>query len=327
VLLGAGISSFIFVIISREGKKKKKVEKDVLIEKCHEFVAELLFEESLSESAKKLELFFLQTANRKQILTNELIKLHKSFHGEMAKFIEQYYLEKGLYDLSISKLKSKKKHLVLDGLMELSEMDGENAIPAVKELFLKVKDNELKFFYLEFLIKKEPELGLRQLLKVDLFLCDWFQIKIINILKERNFISVPPLSSWLAKNDTYAIFGCRLTGYSQNHSEIPILMDLLYARNEDLKIAALRSLRILEADDINKELIIKYLDESERVKNEICQTLLGIDQTANTSFFEKVNFSNSEELRHLAFRAIQAINVIKLKRYYIVEKKYSTQNL
>lgn len=307
LLLLSGLFFFLFVIWSRMDKRRSAAKKAILVEKCQGFVSELVFEEELSSEARDVELFFLAKNRRKQLLLEEIMSLHKSLQGELAKFLEAYYIEKKLFKLSFNKIKSKKKHMVIEGLHELAEMNATGAVRSISKVFPKTKDVDTKSYFLEYMMKLDPEFAIDLILQTDTFLSDWFQVKVINILNETNFVNIPPLRSWIARGGSHAIFGCRLIAFTKAQNEIPDLIELLSDKEEALRLEALKTLAVLEAEEITDFLKARYMVETEIVKREILEVLSQFDYKSNVQFFSECSSSETPEIRLLAIKVINKV--------------------
>ncbi|WP_341225089.1 hypothetical protein [uncultured Arcticibacterium sp.] len=313
------LSLFFFWVVmsSRKSKERLAHEKSILVERCREFISELVFEDSLCKESKKLEHYLFSSKFRSQILLEELITLHKSLKGELAYFLEGYYINKNLYKLSFSKVKSQNNYDIIEGLYELSELNAKVAIPMVIKIYKKQQESEMKNYFLEFLINQSPKEGIEELIKASTFLSDWFQIKVINILKDRNFIDVPKLSKWLKRGGSHAIFGCRLVAYAKKHSEEGELIGILSSGNDSLKIEALKTLVALEAKQTDELLIENYFNQSDLVQKEILLTLTQFDTDLNIGFLNKCKVAKERETRLFAKNAIRKIN--RAKKYFEVQ--------
>ncbi|AWV96839.1 HEAT repeat domain-containing protein [Arcticibacterium luteifluviistationis] len=318
------ILSFIFfwiVMSTRKSKEKLRNQKEILVDRCREFISELVFEDDLCKESKQFEHYLLSSNFRSQILLEELINLHKSLKGELAHFLEGYFINKKLYKLSFSKVKSHNDYDVIEGLYELSKLNAKVAIPMVLKIYRRQQESEMKNYFLEFLINQSPKEGIDELIKASTFLSDWFQIKVINILNDNNFIAVPPLSKWLKRGGSHAIFGCKLTAYAKVHSEADELIGLLDSKNDDLKIEALRALVALEAKQ-NDELLIKnYFNQSDLVQREILLTLTQFESDLNVVFLNKCKVSKASEIRLFARNALNKLS--RSKKYLELQQQAS----
>lgn len=319
-LLILSVMFFWIVMSSRKSKEKLENEKGILVDRCRGFISELVFEDELSKESMRFEHYILSTSFRSQILLEELITLHKSLKGELAHFLEAYYINKKLYKLSFSKVKSHNDYEVIEGLYELSELNAKVAIPMVLKAYKKQQNSEMKNYFLEFLINQSPKEGIKELIEANIFLSDWFQIKIINILNDQYYIDLPPLSKWLKKGGSHAIFGCKLVAYAKMYSEVDELVSVLSRNNDDLKIEALKTLAVLEAKETDELLLQNYYYQSGLVQKEILTTLRHFESELNVSFFNKCKISKESELRLFAYNAL---NNLKIARKYFDLKTQS----
>jgi hypothetical protein len=182
-------------------------------------------------------------------------------------------------------------------------------------------DYSLKNYLMIAIIKLDPESGLRKLFDFDNYLTDWLQLRIIKILDEMKFLNPPSLAEWIEKGNSFAIFGCRLTAYTKSEKDIPILKSLICANDTALKIEVIRTLGIVDAQEVNEQLIKNYFNETIIVKKAILNTLAIFKNPDNISFFVACSKSNTHETQLLA---LQGINLL-LDEGMLTTDNYNTQ--
>jgi hypothetical protein len=312
-----------FVLGFRKLKKIRNAKTILLKEKCQTLIVGLLFDENLSPESAEMEIFFLKNTHRRQLFLEELMCLHKSLQGDMATTIERYYILKNFDKLSLKKLKSEKDHKVLQGIDELVEMKNSNSIQIFDNLLQQTIDISLKNYLMIAIIKLDPEIGLQKLFSFDNYLTDWLQLRIIKILDEMKFLSPPSLSEWIEKGDSFAIFGCRLTAYTKAEKDIPILKMLLSSKNIPLRIEAIRTLGIVDAQEVNDLLIKSYFREYITVKVAILDTLAMFKNPNNFPFFISCSKSDTHDTQLLALKGINLL----LEDGTFSTDKFKIQNL
>lgn len=318
-----GLTCLIFVLGLRKVKKIQQAYTFQLKEKCQILIAELIFDEKLTPESQEMEDYFLKNRSRKQLFLEELMSLHKSLQGEFATAIEQYYLSKNFDKLSFKKLKSEKNYKILQGLDELVEMKNRESIEVLNKLLSQTIDYSLKNYLMLAIIKLDPENGLKGLFIFDNYLTDWLQLRIIKILDEMKFINPPPLSAWIEKGGSFAVFGCRLTAYTKAEKDIPLLRKLLKKNNETLKIEAINTLGILDAQEVNELLIKIYFSETVVIKEAILNTLGMFKNPNNYSFFVSCSKANTHETQLLALNGINLL----IEQGLLSPDKHDTQTL
>jgi hypothetical protein len=302
-----GIGSLVLVFISRNSKKASKIRIGKIEAQSQVFISELIFEEELSKEGLRLKRLLFYNSFRRNILLGEIIKLHANLQGELALKLEEYYVQSKLCSETVKKINSKKKDVILKGLSEYLEMNFRSGLRSIYLLFNKTKDPELNNELVVAIIKLDVKYGIELLLNLKTYLSDWYQLKIIKILDELMYTSHPPLEKWIEKGGSLAIFGCRLVAFSKSHQEIPVLVELLSCKNDALKIEAIRTLGILEAESVNDTLIGIYFGESDPVKEEILKTLKIFRKTNNIPFFLKCIKTTNKEEKLMALQAIDFI--------------------
>ena len=312
-----------FVLSFRKFKKIRNSKTIPLKEKCQILIAELLFDENLSPESAKMEVYFLNNSHRKQLFLEELMSIHKSLQGDIATTIEQYYMLKGYDKTSIKKLKSRKTHEIFQGLNELVEMKNNDSIQILDNLLQQTSNYSLKNYLMIAIIKLNPEYGLRQLFSFDNYLTDWLQLRIIKILDEKKFLNPPSLSEWIEKGNSFAIFGCRLTAYTKSEKDIPLLKTLINTNDIPLKIEVIRTLGIVDAQEVNELLIDTYFNQKIAVKAAILNTLAMFRNPCNFPFFVSCSKSDTSQTQLLA---LQGINLL-LEQAVLTFDKYDTETL
>lgn len=312
-----------FVLGFRKLKRIRNAQTILLKEKCQILIAELIFDEKLSPESAKMEVYFLKNSQRKQLFLEELMSLHKSLQGKIATTIEQYYILKGYDKISVKKLKSEKIHEILQGVNELVEMKNHDSIQILDNLLHQTIDYSLKNYLMIAIIKLDPENGLRKLFSFDNYLTDWLQLRIIKILDEEKFLNPPSLAEWIEKGNSFAIFGCRLTAYTKSEKDIPLLKTLIYTDDIPLKIEVIRTLGIVDAQEVNELLINTYFNQKIAVKVAILNTLAMFRNPYNFPFFVSCSKSDTSQTQLLA---LQGINLL-LEQGMLSSDKYDTEIL
>lgn len=304
-------------------KKIRNAQTTLLKEKCQTLIAELIFNEKLSHESAKMEIFFLKNRHSKQLFLEELMSLHKNFQGEIATTIEQYYNLKGYDKISLKKLNSEKMYEVLEGVNELVEMKNRDSIQALDNLLHKTIDDSLKDSLMIAIIKLDPKNGLRRLFSFDNYLTDWLQLRIIKVLDENKFLNPPSLAEWIKKGNSFAIFGCRLTSYTKSEKDIPLLKTLICTNDIPLKIEVIRTLGIIDAQEVNELLVKKYFSQNIEIKVAILHTLIMFKNPYNFAFFISCSKSDTHQTQLLA---LQGINLL-LEEGMLSSNKYNSDML
>jgi hypothetical protein len=137
------------------------------------------------------------------------------------------------------------------------------------------------------------------------------------------FLSPPSLAEWIEKGNSFAIFGCRLTAYTKAEKDIPFLKMLLSSSNIPLRIEAIRTLGIVDAQEVNDLLIKTYFNQTISVKIAILDTLAMFKNPHNFPFFVSCSKSYTHETQLLALKGINLL----LEDGTLSADKFETQNL
>jgi hypothetical protein len=261
-----------FVFVNRKYSLMSK-SKDVKIKELTDnFITDLLFSDYETAQAIPQYKYLFKNKARKQVLIEEIIKLHDSLQGEEAQKLEGFYNESGLIKQSYSKVLSTNKDLVLSGLAELVEMKSEGYLETLEKLLKSTFDTELKKYLITAILKLDPKRGLDLILNADHFLSDWFQLIVLKEIDELGFTDFPALEIWNEKSESVALFGQRLYSYKNP------LENSQFTEFEPLNIIEVAEdgtpqQAIFKASSLEQALIDIYIDESEETQQEIRNTL------------------------------------------------------
>ncbi|HEV7350627.1 HEAT repeat domain-containing protein [Telluribacter sp.] len=264
-----------------------------------------MFEEELSSEARRLIDNFFANPARKQFLLTELVDLKKLFSGEVADKLRDFYINSGLVNHSIKKIKTRDRKTILVGIEELMEMNITSAIPALDSLLTSPEiDEDIKGHVHLAILNLDPDQGFRYINEANSYLTEWQQLTIIALLDRKNYFDVPYLDKWLDKNDSLIIFGCRLIRFTKSLIEIPLLTEMVSTSKPTIKVEVIKTLGVLEVNDVTPLLIEIYPYENEEVKEAILLALGQFTEPAALSFLVECAILDPFKYKMLAVRAI-----------------------
>lgn len=171
-----------------------------------------------------------------------LSELQNEVSGEIFDLTKMFYVESGLVNYSLAKLKRKKWSTVARGVRELTlfniDRGHQEVLPLINHPRKEVRNES--YLYLVNLLHFE---GLSFLNNIEVPLSEWNQIQLLEVLqriKDQNICDIKP---WLiSKNDSVVIFALKLAKiYNQNHLN-ELILELLNHPNKKVRVLAIDTL-------------------------------------------------------------------------------------
>jgi hypothetical protein len=222
-------------------------------------------------------LLILKNPMLRQLTINELLHLKKSFSGEAAKNITLLYVQLGLKDFSMKKLKSNKWHVKARAIQELYLMQQREALPRIYK-----NVNSFNEF-----IRMEAQIGIIHLIGFDGLrflnvinnkLTEWQQIKLLDQLAKfpiNEDVLAADIPRWLkSPNETVIIFALKLAHRYHRYTEYHNVVECLNHPNELVRRQAVNTLHSL-ADKTTSHTLIEHFN--------------------NETYFNKLNMLNCLE--------------------------------
>ena len=303
----SGVFFLLFVMASRKSKTYMQTQLERLNMKCQPVVTELAFDEHLSPKSQALEKELLSSREGRTMLLAEIIKIRGFFQGEAASVIEKYYISKKLYKLSFKKLKANAKHLKIAALNELVGMSYQESARTVIQHLKREKDEEIIENTLLALTKLSYELGLKEILNHSIYLTDWLQLQIIQVLEDKKVAELPALNQWLTKDASRIIFGTRLIAYTKSERFTEEMMELLRHPEELVRNEIIKTFALMEFEKCTNSLLLIFDNETVRNQCQIIKALIVFNQRYNLPFLSRCSENSREEVKRLALEAVMKL--------------------
>lgn len=129
-----------------------------------------------------------KTKEKKEMLLKMIIDLYNNFSGSYSDSVEQLYHELKLYELSLKKVKNRRWHVKIEGIVELSTMDYREATQSIIPM-LKHKNVEVRRQTKIALVKLNKLEGVKELMNHPSPMSEWTYLSILSIL-HRNSVRV-----------------------------------------------------------------------------------------------------------------------------------------
>jgi hypothetical protein len=189
-------------------------------------------------------------AYRKDILIATMLKLKYEISGETAESINKLYIQTGLLDYTLSKIKSKKWNLIAKGIRELTLFEVKEVQHLVKEHINHPK-SEVRSEMQLYLVNLFHFKGLDYLNEIKTPISEWDQIQLLEVLQSFKIQEINDINSWLkSSNESVVLFSLKLAKiYNQYGAKDELIALLqhpnLYVRVEVIHVIS--HLNIMEA--------------------------------------------------------------------------------
>ncbi len=317
ILLGVVLSSRIY-------KTGRSIKRDQLRKKYQKIFSELLFEErafdgSIIDTFDKNDLSI--RFNRETIM-DEIIHLHENFTGEAAERLEEIYMRLNFHFDSLRKLKDKRWYVVAKGMRELALMNVKQALPNVS-VFQNNKNEILRMESRVAIMKLSDNEPLSFLSNKDSKLSGWDTANIYSMLTKMPEKIIPDFSKWLnSPNKEIVLFCIQMIGAFRQQDSVNNLVQLLKSDDEDIRLSAIKSLRMLNAIAAERPMMEMYEGESIIIRTEILKTLEVTGSPHSAPFLEKILRQPFEDYP-LAIQAVRSLLALGNSGSAIVERIFS----
>lgn len=191
-----------------QNKIKKEYQKEI-----DELLFKFLFDKNGDLTNNPAFLSKKKSTLYQKLFIKSLTALHYNYSGAYSQKLEQFYVDSGLVNYSLNKLKSKDWSRVVEGMRDLSSLKYQPAY--IKLKYLEFGENT--FVQQEILLARIKLRGLKELFEFQhskFFLNDWNQSNILFIVKKHNLPAPENLSLLLsARNQSVVLLAVRLIQY------------------------------------------------------------------------------------------------------------------
>lgn len=223
LLMLGSLGFFLATLIKRTKKIREEEKKKKYQEEIDRVLFGIMFDSSDSTALMPGFSFSGKSKLFKKVMIKSLIGLHSNFSGQYNSKLERFFVNSGLVEYSVKKMKSKKWVQVVEGIRDLSSL---NYQPAY-ELIRKVKFENNDMVLQEKLIARIRLKGLGELWEFrdsKYYFNDWTQSNILYAIKKHDIQPVDNIFELLhSKNESVALLGVRLIHYYQNLAQLDSL--------------------------------------------------------------------------------------------------------
>ncbi len=304
----------VFYFRNKISKNSKKVR-----EKKKEFspmISEFLFYDESGKKEEKINYIDLKIQIRelikdqfdRKVLTEVLMDLRKDVSGTTRDELFHIYQDLELHKDAYKKLKSWRWEVVSKGIFELTQM---NVVASYGLITNFINDKRPT-------IRKQAELAAVTLKEegISYFLdntkykiSEWQQLKLLDVLKNKEDFLPPPFRLWLtSKNNYVVLFALRLIKHYNQNDARTSLIQLIKHKNNHIKteaISCIREFNIVEALPVMK---MVFRQANVGVKMSILDAIAQIGSVLDIDFLKTVYQKESTFI--VKSKAVSALNTI-----------------
>lgn len=253
--------------------------------------------------------FNISETFQRDILISTLLKLSYEISGEMAESLHRLYIQTGLLDYSLSKLKSRKWNIIADGIRELTLFHVKEAQDQVK-IHINHPKTEVRSAMQLYLVNLFHFEGLAFLNDITTPISEWDQIQLLEVLQLQKNQKVADIKSWLkSSNESVVFFALKLAKIYNQYGVKDELMALLNHQNIKIRvdvIPLLSHLSIIEAKMVLKNNFKELSLEEQIVFFEMLENLY---EKADKPFIMDHMLNPNFEIKFSALKILKNLNV------------------
>lgn len=315
---------------------KNKIEKEYEAAVINYLYAGNEIDEVSFEQKSIIDQFKSNTSEpfKRDILISTLLKLNYEISGEMAESIHKLYIQTGLLDYSLSKLKSRKWNSIADGIRELTLFHVKEVQDQVK-IHINHPKTEVRSAMQLYLVNLFHFDGLDFLNNITTPISEWDQIQLLEALQLNSNQRVTSINLWLkSTNNSVVIFALKLAKIYNQYGVRDELIALLDHQNIKIRIDVihlLSYLNIIDAKIILKNKFNELTLEEQIAFFEMMENLYEIkdkpfilEHILNPNF--EIKFSALKILKNLNIEEFNCFKNLTLEPEFVRMVKYIEAN-
>lgn len=239
----------IFIYAQLSIKKRRHFAKHHITSELNQWISEILLEDdaptTISISATLQH--YLRKPMHRQYITDSLITVVKNISGSATQNIKCLYLQLGLKQDSLAHLHSRKWHRKSRGIYELYMMGQEDTLSEIAQ-HTNSRNETVRHEAQVAMVGFGGFSGLSFLTTLTQPLHNWQQLKLLEQLNKLDIQPMNDLPQWLSSPNVYVqLFALKLTDIYQQFAMYPLVIQLLYAPQEHIRLQAVSTLHRIAA--------------------------------------------------------------------------------
>ncbi|MDD4812094.1 MAG: HEAT repeat domain-containing protein [Bacteroidales bacterium] len=308
-LAGAVLLILLIVTIINSINKRWRLYREMTRDRVKERLTHVVLEEEgegIEVDLKTEKMSHLE----KQLLIEEIMKLYPNLSGEIGNRMRAIYVETGLKNESVAKLKNLDWKVRAEGFRELAVL---NVPVALEEIERSLNSNNMA-------LRMEARLALIRLDRDDpwCFLSrmkktftEWEQLKVYELLKSSN-VAIPDFGRWIdSSNQSVVIFCIRMIRAFNQQESHRSLIPLLYHDNPEIRQEVIMTLGHFRKSEFLPLLVERYGIENQDNKKKIIKAVAQIPNDEAANFLRGI-LDPDQDLRMEAAEALASIESVGL---------------
>lgn len=260
--------AIIWIRIYKNFRNEKKKNQQILL---IDFLNSFLFDEDFDKESeiRNFKKNHLKSSLEIKVTIKEILHFHENLKGESARDLEFLFKELDLIDFTLRDLNKGSWFTTARAINALSELSIKVPINKI-DPYLNDSRNEVRQQSQLYFLKLSENSPLQFLDKTVRPLTTWQQIYIENALKNFYKGDAPDFSQWLGHELLSVVeFSIRMIARYNQFEHIDKLLPFLEHENDIIKCEAIRSLSLLEYQDLLPLIIPKFYSNPRILKLEI----------------------------------------------------------
>lgn len=286
-------------------KKRLFFGRDKITEQLNEWISEALLEETaIKVEPQPWQVNYFRKEIHRQYVTDSLINVKKNLKGAASKSIVDLYLQLGLKEDSLTKLRSLVWHKKARGIYELYMMDQRDAEADIERntnSWYEAVRAEAQTAIIGF----KGFAGLEFLSTLTQPLNEWQQLKLLEQLHKLNVAEMPGLTLWLTSaNMQVQMFALKIADKYNQYQVHDLVAEQLSAESEALRGQAIKTLGRIGNEETAGILKDQYRQETTTNKKLILRQLGNVGSELERNFLRERMREEDDGLKLEAMRAM-----------------------
>lgn len=296
----------IFVLLNRNRMERRERVKANLIPQYQTLILDALEDKHIDKEEMNRFKKIIRGRFKRTVFVSEIVDVGAMLPKNKLKVLKKLYFDLGLINYTERKIKSRKWHVIIQGMKELSFLD----IKDYNDIVIKhinSKNNTLRMEAQIAMVKLSNDLNpFIFLSKLKYKFSLWEQITLHQLMVANN-MNVPDFGEWvLLENQSVSMFCLRMIREYKQVQNINKLGTILYTENAKLRNLAIQVIGDLKLDVLSSTLKKRFKHETYENSLEIVKTLGKISDTKTIRFLEIV--VDTKEDTQLQIEAVKAIS-------------------